>query len=336
MTLPETVVQGSIVPTSTAQSGPAWAFVLSMATPAARRTMQSSIVVAVDAMQPDYLPPAGAGRAGNLVARFAVAAALPWASLDPARLQTLRDALRRRGLAPATLNKVLAAVRGVVRQAWVAGDIDAERRERLLHQLQGVASSTIPAGSHLDERTAFALFMVCRDDGTALGRRDAAMLALMYGAGLRRAEVVGLRVDDLTPDGLRVRGKGNRQRVVPITNGTLSAVQDWMAARGNAPGYLLCRCSAGIDPTAGLTTQTVYAALRSMAERVGRATGRRVTVTPHDLRRTFVGRMLDAGADLATVQTIVGHANPATTARYDRRPQEARRRAMSMLSIPYR
>jgi len=79
-----------------------------------------------------------------------------------------------------------------------------------------------------------------------------------------------------------------------------------------------------------MTDQAVYLALRKRARQA------KVKVfSPHDLRRTFASEMLDAGADIATVQKMMGHADPATTARYDRRGEEAKRKAASLLHFPY-
>jgi integrase len=298
--------------------------------------MQQAIVLAVQVVFPTLLPPSTCrGRGGNLAERFAVAASLPWAKLQPGQVGVLREQMQGQGYAPATVNRSLAALRGIVRQAWAAGDIDADRRERLLHNLGGVAGSRQPRGRHLSDSDLGDLFAACRRDESILGRRDAAALALMV-VGLRRAEVVAVRVEDLTADGLRVVGKGNRERIVPITNGCLDAVQDWLRVRSSAPGPILCRCDGDtVRPSMAITTQAVYAALAKRARQASVLGRRTVACTPHDLRRTLVGRLLNAGADLSTVQAIVGHASPATTARYDRRPAEHRRLAMSALSIPY-
>jgi site-specific recombinase XerD len=79
-----------------------------------------------------------------------------------------------------------------------------------------------------------------------------------------------------------------------------------------------------------MTTQAILLRVRHLAGRAGIA-----RISPHDLRRTFVGELLEAGADVSSVAKLAGHANPSTTARYDRRPDEAKRRAVDMLHIPY-
>jgi len=138
-----------------------------------------------------------------------------------------------------------------------------------------------------------------------------------------RAEVTALAVDawDAERRELRVRGKGDRERMVPIPPGAAAAVEDWLAVRGRAPGTLFRRVLKGGRIVAnGITTQAVYDVLP-------RAAGAGVDdLSPHDLRRTYVGDLLDAGADLSTVQQLAGHADVSTTARYDRRGARVRRR----------
>ena len=130
----------------------------------------------------------------------------------------------------------------------------------------------------------------------------------------------------------RVTGKGNRQRLVFATNGGKALIADWLAVRGDAPGPLLAPVSksGAVDAGTGITPQALMYRLRKRCDQAGVK-----RASPHDLRRTFVSSALAAGADLARVQRLAGHRNPATTERYDRRPEDALREAAALVHVPY-
>ena len=125
----------------------------------------------------------------------------------------------------------------------------------------------------------------------------AALLALLYGAGLRRAELVGLDLDDFSQkEGtVRVRGKGSKVRLVPLPAGTRKALASWLRHRGDKPGPLLLPVRANGELLAHrrLSPQAVYNLLLRIAQRA-----ELLHFRPHDLRRTFIGDLLEAGADL--------------------------------------
>ena len=180
------------------------------------------------------------------------------------------------------------------------------------------------------------LRQVC-DTKTAGGVRDAALLAVMSRGGLRRAEVVALDIDDFSEtDGgqgtLVVEGKGRKQRLVPLANGALAALQAWVSLRGEEPGPLFLPVTkGGVIGSKRMTTQAIYNTLRRVAKRAGVA-----DFSPHDLRRTAGSEMLDAGADLAVVADILGHSSVDVTRRsYDRRGERAARKAAALVNFPF-
>ena len=128
---------------------------------------------------------------------------------------------------------------------------------------------------------------------------------------------------------LVVSGKGNKERLVPVTGGAAKAVADWLTVRGHTPGPLFVGVG-NRNQGDRLTTQATYNMLRTRLKEA-----QITAMSPHDFRRTFVGELLDAGADIVTVQKLVGHADPATAARYDREGERARRRAVELLHVPY-
>lgn len=257
---------------------------------------------------------------------------LPWASLRYQHTQAVRAKLDER-FAASTTNRHLAALRGVLREAWRLELVEGDAFHRAV-DIKSVRVDALPAGREISPGELRALFSACGDDKSAAGARDAALLAVLYGGGLRREEAVTLNVSDYLVDQgtLKVRhGKGRKQRIVHLARGARAAVDAWLAVRGAVDGPLLVPVNKGgkITPRR-MTAQVARTAL------LKRAVEAKVTAfSPHDLRRTFVSHLLDAGADLSIVQRLAGHASVTTTARYDRRGEVAKAKAAEMLNVPF-
>lgn len=247
----------------------------------------------------------------------------------------LADHVDSGAVALATANKHLSALRGVLAEAWELGLMTAEDHLRAT-KIKNITGETLPAGRSVQENELRALFRVCMEDGRVAGARDAALLGCLYSGGPRRAEIVALVYDDDYDEAtgrLRIRrAKGRKQRDVWLTAGAREAMGDWLAVRGTWKGPLFVAVNKGGKiGTRAMSGQAVA----NIVDRRVRAAGIN-DFTPHDMRRTFVGDLLDAGADLLTVQRLAGHAHPDTTARYDRRDDKTKRAAGELLHVPYR
>jgi len=257
----------------------------------------------------------------------------PWWELRYSHTAAIRSRLQGR-VAPATANKALSALRRVLKECWRLGLMSVEDYQRAA-DLPNIAGSTIPAGRDISQGEVSALMGDCTKGDRNLDYRDGAVLAVMLGGGLRRSEVASLELSDFSDEDGRVtirRAKRNKQRTVFLPLGAISAVLDWIDRRGSAPGPLFLAVNKGdrIIHGKALSTQAIQVIVTRRAGGAAIA-----SVSPHDFRRTFVGNLLDAGVDLATVQGLVGHASPTTTARYDRRPEAVKQAAAGKLHIPY-
>ena len=268
--------------------------------------------------------------AGLLTSDRVGAEELPWHHLGYQHTQALRAALADR-YSPATGNRHVAALRGVLREAWRLGLMSAEDLQRAM-DLPAVRGERLPRGRALSRGELRALFESCRG-GSPADARDAALMGVLYAAGLRRAEVVTLEVADYDPEtgALIIRGKGNKERIAYIDNGAADAVAEWVTVRGDQPGPLFCPVTqTGEVVVRPMTDQAVYAILQSRASKA-----KVRAFSPHDLRRSCVSDLLDAGVDISVVQRFVGHANVTTTARYDRRGEQAKKKAAKSLHVPF-
>jgi site-specific recombinase XerD len=271
--------------------------------------------------------------AAKLRRAVSLLAGVSWSELRFQHVVALRSKLEAEGLAPATINATLCAVRGVARCAWHLGQMSAEDFQRL-KAVRSVGGSRLPAGRALSRSEVAALLDACAADESPAGARDAGLIALLFGGGLRRSEVAALDLDDYdeTAGAVRVRGKGDKERRAFLSGNAAAALDDWLEARGTRRGALVCPVrKGGSVELRRMTDQAIYAAL------LRRADAAHVRhFTPHDLRRSFASELLDAGADLPAVQRLLGHANVQTTAKYDRRDEHAARRAASLLDLPYK
>lgn len=256
---------------------------------------------------------------------------LPWSEIRFSHAAALRSALAEK-YAPASVNQALAAFKGVLRAAWRLGLIEDRDYNRAV-DVAGVKNQVPPRGRAASIGEVRALLAVCCD-GTPLGTRDAALLALAYGTGLRRAEIVALNLEDFNPDTgelLVRRGKGAKSRTAYVAGGALEALEAWLLVRGEGEGPLLYPYNRGGKMAARrLSAQTVRDLLDKRVKQAGLQ-----ALSPHDLRRSFISELLEAGADLSVVQQLAGHASIATTTRYDRRGEKAKRKAVALLHVPF-
>lgn len=257
---------------------------------------------------------------------------LPWGELRYQHTAALRSALSS-SCAPATAKKALSAVRGVLREAWRLGLVPAEDLARAL-DLAPVRGEALSAGRALAPGELASLLGECAQDRSAAGVRDGALLSVLYGTGLRRSEAVSLDLQDYDAESgafLVRAGKGRKDRRVFAAPGTARALAAWLALRGIEPGPLFWPVfKGGALVPRRMTGQAVLGIVRKRAARAGLE-----RLSPHDLRRSYITHLLEAGADLSTVQRLAGHASVETTTRYDRRGDDAKRRAAALLYVPH-
>jgi integrase len=235
--------------------------------------------------------------------------------------------------AEGTVNKMLSALRGVLKEAWKLGYMSAEDYYRA-KDIENLPNNALPAGRDLTPGEIRAMMQVCEDDPTPAGARDAAIIAILW-VGLRRAEVASLAVEDYEPGTGRItviHGKGNKQRQTYLDPGAMAALADWLAVRGDGPGALFLRINkSGRVHSSGMTSQSIHAIIKKRGAAAGID-----DAACHNFRRTAVGDLLTQGVDISTVARMMGHSQVQTTARYDRRNEKIKEQAANTRRLPYK
>ncbi|RME63981.1 MAG: site-specific tyrosine recombinase XerD [Nitrospirae bacterium] len=202
--------------------------------------------------------------------------------------------------------RYLSSIRAICRFMVLEG-IRQEDPSEALQTPKGI--KRLPKALTVD--AVFQLIESVNQDG--LGRRDRVMFELMYAAGLRVSELVGLTLQDLNLEAgfLRVRGKGNRERVVPISRHTAELLKDYIE---NVRPFLLKKKKTGhlflSQQGRPITRQRFWQLLKQYGRILG------IELTPHQLRHSFATHLLEGGADLRSIQKMLGHADISTTQIY--------------------
>lgn len=233
-----------------------------------------------------------------------------WASLDAAQVRKLATLNHKLGLSPRSLATKLSALRSFCDYLVLQGDLAANPAKGVSAPRQ---NKPLPKNLDVDEIHQLLAVDTAQADDTSLAIRDKAMMELMYSAGLRLDELVNLDLGDikLRAKTMRVIGKGNKQRQLPIGSVAVAALQDWLAVRDEF---------ADKTQTAlFMSKQKRRISHRSVQSRMAKW-GQEQTLTshvnPHKLRHSFATHMLESSGDLRAVQELLGHANLTTTQIY--------------------
>lgn len=287
-----------------AHVNPARAYLARLASKDSQRTQESALRCILVLMTPE-------GAEVPSIDTFA------WQRLRAEHAGAIAATIGRAEHKPATVRRMTSALRGVLTASWRLGYMNAEELQRAL-DLPPVRGETLATGQALDRDEVARLLGVC--DTSPRGLRDAAMVALLFGGGLRRAEVASVRIETLDREKrtVHVMGKGSKERLVPI-GAWLDVLGGWLDVRGAEPGPIICRMSRWQppEPAKRIGPMAVYKRMKAIGKLCG------VTFTPHDGRRTAITDLIAAGVSLSLAQKFAGHRSPKTTANYDRSKEQA-------------
>ena len=228
---------------------------------------------------------------------------------EPETLRLYLNSLYRTGLSSRSIARHLTTLRNYYGYLQREGHVGQNPTEHLQSPQQW---QTIPKYLNLQQVEALLL---SPDTTKPTGCRDRAMLELLYASGLRVSELCSVRASDLEAGFgvLRVTGKGNKQRIVPVGKSALAAIEQYLATGRQA--LLKDRASQYLFITARGTSMTRQGFWKLLGA-YGKQVGIFHKLTPHVIRHSFATHLLEGGADLRSVQTMLGHADISTTQIY--------------------
>lgn len=261
---------------------------------------------------------------------------LPWeAAADPTLFDQFAERIQA-NVGPQTAKKYMWALRGVLRHLARNGLAD---RASLSTTIDGFRTARASKGGETQGVTTeefMSMLHACRrDPNVPKGRRDAAVLALLGGAGPRRGEAAGVNLADIDWHSGNIYfryTKGGEPRRATLHPAVAGHIAEWRRFHTASAGALFPRVAKNglIEVGPGIGDKAIYRIVTKRRDEAGVDPG----VTPHSFRRWFVTTLLEAGVDLFTVMRAVGHALPGTTQRYDKRGDAVVAAAVRDLHVP--
>ena len=250
-----------------------------------------------------------------------------WSTLDYTRVLVLRRELLEVGLIPHSINTYISTLKGVAREAWRLGIICVETYMHI-KEVKPLRGRALRRGRALEPREIRKLINSKVRGGDALEVRDTAIIATIYGGGLRRSELVKLDLSDYYNGGIAVKGKGGNHDFLYLPTIAQKHLDRWLAIRGNQSGALFPPFDRGSKPVIGsrMSDRRLEEVLKLRGEQLGLD-----KFSPHDLRRSFATNLLDKNVDIFTVQKLMRHACIETTRIYDMRGERSKREAVELL-----
>jgi len=295
------------------QKNPAEIYLLSLESPQSRISMRS------------YL-----SRTIQILSHEGTFTDFDWSILSYEMAYTLKDKLTAENKSPATINAYLSGFKGAAKEAWRQKIIDIETYQHI-RDVKSAKGSREPKGRALSLKELNTILDHCLSQEGLIAMRDGALIALVYGAGLRRSEAANLMLSAYQRENseLTILGKGNKERVNGLNNRVMDIVDCWLEERGNEPGPMFVRIYKGGKLTQqAISGQTVYDIIIKRYKEAGLK-----RLTPHDLRKSFATHLLNNGEDIFTVQELMGHASLDTTKIYDHRGKNKQKKAAKALPL---
>ena len=260
---------------------------------------------------------------------------IDWHLLQPEHVMALVAVLREDGYAPNTSSLYVNAVRGVMNEAWRISLISQEHLLKM-RSVKATAGTRLSQGRNLRRTLIRELMDVCAADPRPQGLRDAAVIGILYGSGMRKSESVNLDLAQVNfaERSLRVMGKGNKELIKYAPAWAFAKLQAWLEFRREHlkegeqdDNFLFNRIRRGSHITRErITKHAIYYIARQRGDQVG------VKIMPHDFRRSFITRVIEEH-DLSIAQKLAHHSNIQTTANYDVRDDNERRRAVDRFDL---